>query len=257
MVLRQRKIAGMLERLRRHPFGVEAFFRRSLVLTYALPADLLRPRLGPGLVLDTYDDLGFVAIALVQTESLRPKGFPRWLGRDFFLSGTRIFARFERPGQPTLRGLEILRSDTDRRAMVTLGNLFTHYGYHRARVQVDAGDDRLGVRVTTQDGKADLAVDADLSDGAPLPAGSPFRSMKDARHFAGPLPFTFGLDEAAHKMVVVKGLRTTWDPRPVRVVVHTATFFEHAELPAPRLANAFYVADVPYTWKPGTLEDLP
>ena len=247
----------MRERLRRHPFGVEAFFRRSLVLTYALPAHVLRPRLGPGLVLDTYDDLGFVAIALVQTEALRPRGFPRWLGRDFFLSGTRIFTRFERPGQPTLRGLRILRSDTDRASMVTLGNVFTQYGYHRADVALDVGEQRLAVRVTTPDGAADLDVEADLTEGAPLPAGSPFRSLADARRFAGPLPFTFGLDEESGKMVVVKGLRTTWDPRPVRVTVRTVTFFERAGLPAPRLANAFYVAEVPYTWKPGTLEALP
>jgi hypothetical protein len=44
------------------------------------------PLVGPGLEVDAYDDWGFLAIALVQTESLRPQGFPRWLGRDFFLS---------------------------------------------------------------------------------------------------------------------------------------------------------------------------
>jgi uncharacterized protein YqjF (DUF2071 family) len=125
----------MLSRLRRHPFAVEAFFRWSLVLTYALPERVLRPMLPPGLDLDTYDGWGFLAIALVQTEGLRPKGFPRLLGRDFFLSGYRVFARFARPGKQSLRGLRILRSDTDRSAMVTLGNLFTHYGYRLAQVK--------------------------------------------------------------------------------------------------------------------------
>src|SRR5688572_15112881 len=108
----------MLEGLRRHPFAVDAFFRRSLVLTYAVPRAALLELVGPGLELDTYDDWGFLAIAMVQTEGLRPRGFPRWLGRDFFLSGYRIFTRFARPGHPTLRGLRILRSDTDRAMMV-------------------------------------------------------------------------------------------------------------------------------------------
>src|SRR3954452_15467041 len=128
--------------LRRHPFAVEAFFRWSLVLAYALPARALRSLLPEGLQVDTYDEWGFLAIALVQTENLRPKGFPSVLGRNFFLSGYRVFARFERPGKQTLRGLRILRSDTDRRAMVTFGNLFTHYGYRLADVTTNRENSR-------------------------------------------------------------------------------------------------------------------
>ena len=33
----------MFAALRRHPFAVEAFFRHSLVLTYASPAEVLQP----------------------------------------------------------------------------------------------------------------------------------------------------------------------------------------------------------------------
>jgi uncharacterized protein YqjF (DUF2071 family) len=250
----------MLEALQRHPFGVQAFFRRSLVLTYAVPSATLAPLIGPGLELDTYDDTwGFVAIAMVQTEALRPKGLPAWLGRDFFLCGYRVFTRFVRKGKQTLRGLRILRSDTDRASMVRLGNLFTHYGYHRARVEVSSDSGRLEIHARTQQGDADLHVFADLeSRPAPLPSGSPFRTMDDARSFAGPLPYTFSYDEHAKKMVVVKGLRQAWDPQPVRVEVKAATFLERAPFAGVdlRLANAFYVEQVPYAWKPGTLESI-
>src|SRR5262245_12666411 len=84
----------MLHALQRHPFAVEAFFERSLVLTYALPAAILAPMVGPGLEVDTYDKWGFLAIAMVQTRDLRPRGLPTWLGQNFFLSGYRIFTRF-------------------------------------------------------------------------------------------------------------------------------------------------------------------
>src|SRR5678815_190915 len=112
----------MLHVLQRHPFAVEAFFQRSLVLTYAMPASMLAPLAGPGLELDAYGEWGFLAIAMVQTLNLRPRGFPTWLGRDFFLSGYRIFTRFVRPQKQTLRGLRILRSDTDRATMARMGN---------------------------------------------------------------------------------------------------------------------------------------
>ena len=106
----------MLGRLQRHPFSVEALFERSLVLTYALPQSALQPLLLPGLQLDTFKDFAFIAVALVETKHLRPAGLPKWLGRDFFLSGYRIFTKFVRPGRATLRGLQILRSDTDKRS---------------------------------------------------------------------------------------------------------------------------------------------
>jgi uncharacterized protein YqjF (DUF2071 family) len=249
----------MLHVLRRHPFAVEAFFEHSLVLTYAVPTAILAPLVGPGLEIDGYDGWGFLAIAMVKTRDLRPRGLPPWLGRDFFLSGYRVFTRFVRTGKQTLRGLRILRSDTDRAAMVRFGNLFTRYGYRHAAVQIASDEERLEIRVRTANREADVHVTADLANRpAPLPSGSPFRTLDDARTFAGPLPYTFSYDGHARRMVVVKGLRQAWDPQPVRVDVKEATYLEQAPFAGAdvRLANAFWVKDVPYAWKPGTLEEI-
>lgn len=241
----------MLDALKRHPFAVEAHFRWSLVLAFAVPQEALRSLVPEGLVLDTYEGLGILAIALVQTEGLRPKGLPKALGRDFFLSGYRVFVRLDRPDK-NLRGLRILRSDTDRRMMVTLGNTFTHYGYRLAKVETKRDGDRLTVDVRTRDAEADLHVEADLHEATSLPEGSPFRSMEDAKHFAGPLPYTFDRDEPTGKIVAVRGLRTSWSTRPVTIVSQRSSWLER--FPEARLANAFFVEDVPYSWKPGVLE---
>ncbi|MSP25349.1 MAG: hypothetical protein EXR75_09330 [Myxococcales bacterium] len=249
----------VLNFLRRQPFGVEAFFERSLVLTYAVPATILAPLVGCGLELDTYDEWGFLAIAIVRTRHLRPRGFPIWTGRDFFLSGYRIFTRFPRPGKQTLRGLQILRSDTDRAAMVRFGNVFTRYNYRHAKVEMTDDGDRLELSIRTPNREADLHVVADLtSRPAPLPPGSPFRTMEDARKFAGPLPYTFTYDEKTKKMIVIKGVRKAWDPQPTKVEVREVTFLEHSPFAGAdlRLANAFYVTDIPYAWRPGTLEEI-
>jgi Uncharacterized conserved protein (COG2071) len=252
----------MLAALRRHPFAVEAFFRWSLVVTYALPPRALSPLLPRGLTLDTYgegpEECAFLAIALVQTERLRPKGLPAFVGRDFFLSGYRIFARFPRPGRPTLRGLRILRSDTDRRMMVHLGNLFTHYGYRHARVATMRSGNQIEVDVRTPSGEADFHVRADLSKTTTLPERSPFRSMADARRFAGPLPHTFDADVDPTRMLIVRGVRAHWDPRPVRILAHASSFLAGPAFARdePRLANAFYVENVPYAWRPGVLEAI-
>src|SRR5260370_41785035 len=124
----------MLFMLKLHPFSVTAFFRQSLVLPYAFPSAVLQPLLPPGLVLDTYGEYGFLAIAMVETERLRPSFLPAAFGRDCFLSGYRIFTRLTKPAS-SLRGLLILRSDTDHRWMVCAGNALTHYHYRLCRAE--------------------------------------------------------------------------------------------------------------------------
>ncbi|WP_282204475.1 DUF2071 domain-containing protein [Kitasatospora fiedleri] len=246
--------------LRRHPVPMRTHFAHSLVLTYALPPHVLEPLLPPGLALDTYTDPvgtehGFVAAALVDTRSLRPAFLPARLGADRVLTGYRIFTRFPTPGGRAMRGLKILRSDTDSRVMALGGNLLTRYHYRPARIGSRVVGDTLEFRVVSRDGRADLYVRADLGSApADLPAGSPFACAKDARRFAGPLPYTFEHEPETGSMIVVKATRTHWEPTPVAVELPTPpTFFEHGPFAGttPVLANAFHVADLDYGWHAG------
>lgn len=257
----------MLHLLKRHPLPVRAFFRHCLVLTYAFPERVLAPLLPPGLTLDRYlpdnqpedQGYGFLAIALVQTEKLRPVGVPAALGQDFFLSGYRVFSRFRTAAGRSLRGLRILRSDTDRELMVSAGNLLTHYHYVKCEALTREEDGKLEIRIDTG-GEADLHVIADLAGKpAPLPEGSPFPDLKAARKFAGPLPFTFDYEEETHSIVRIQGVRQRWNPEPVAVEVRQCTFFERAPFAGeqPILANAFHLQDVPYRWERGVTEPLP
>jgi Uncharacterized conserved protein (COG2071) len=247
----------MLYRLRRHPLPISAFFTHSLVLTYAYPAEMLQQLLPPGLTVDTYGDYGFLAIAMVQTRRLHPAFLPQALGVDFFLTGYRVFTRFA--SKPSLRGLRILRSDTDRLLMAVGGNLLTHYAYVNCRASMTSDGDQLVVTVNSPGGVADLDVVADLSSRpAPLPAGSPFANLEDARRFAGPLPYTFDYEPETHSIVMIKATRSRWEPQPIAVDVRKATFLERPPFNdvMPILANAFHVANVPYRWERGVVERL-
>ncbi|SOD89795.1 Uncharacterized conserved protein (COG2071) [Streptomyces sp. Ag109_G2-15] len=240
--------------LQRHPVAIRTRFAHSLVLTYALPAEVLRPLVPPGLELDTYGEYGFVAAALVDTRALRPALLPARLGADYLLTGYRVFTRFRTPGGRVMRGLRILRSDTDSRLMVLGGNLMTRYNYRLARISSQVEADTLEFRVDSADGRADLHVRADLgSVPAPLPPGSPFADARAARRFAGPLPYTFEYEPQTRSMIVIKAFRTHWDPQPVSVDVRRLTFFDHVPFAGTRpiLANAFHVADLEYGWERG------
>jgi hypothetical protein len=244
----------------RHPLPVKAWFSHSLVLTYALPAETLTPLLPPGLVLDTFSGFGFVAVAMVQTRSLRPAFLPRALGQDFFLAGYRIFTRFRTAEGRGLRGLRILRSDTNRRTMVWGGNWLTHYQYHLAQVAVAETAGAMTVLITTPRAEADVEVSARLDEPMTRPpAGSPFPDLHQARLFAGPLPFTFDYEAETHSIIVIEGVRENWQPLPVPVEVRRLTFLEHPPFGKTRaiLANAFYVRNIPYEWKRGVRHPLP
>jgi hypothetical protein len=241
-------------RARRHPIPIEARLEHCLTLTYALPAGSLRPLLPRGLRLDTWGDLGFVAVALVQTRSLRPAGLPEWLGRDFFLAGYRVFTRLDLPDGRSLRGLRILRSDADRVAMVTAGNLLTHYNYHRCRARLDVSQGTMDVVVQTSDGTGDLHVSADLT-GETLPPGSPFSTVREARRFAGPMPFTFDCERETGALVTIRANRTNWTPTLVRVDAQRIAFFDALAFKGctPILAAAFHVRNVDYRWERGVV----
>ena len=245
----------MLHLLKRHPIPVSAHFDATLVLAYAVPQEQLKPLLSPGLQLDTFGEFGFVAVALVQTRALRPAFLPSALGQSFFLSGYRIFARYTTRQGRHLRGLQILRSDTDKRFMQLAGNALTHYNYCLAKVNLQTSPETLTIEVVTPRHEADLKVVAHLNQTGVLPPGSPFPDIETARRFAGPLPYTFDFEKPTGSMILVKGVRKAWEPTPVRVGVERATFFERFGGQA-RLANAFYLSDVPYRWETGRVEKL-
>jgi hypothetical protein len=241
--------------LQRHPVPMSCRFDHCLVVTWALPVPDLESLVPPGLDLDTYDGCwGFVVIAVVQTRHLRPAFLPPSAGRDYALTGYRIFVKHRDQAGRTRRGLHILRSDTDKRSMKLGGNLLTHYRYRLADIDLAPTEHQLAVRITTPAAEADLHVIARLAaESAPLPPSSPFRSDQDARRFAGPLPWTFDYEPQTRSVVMIRGHRSQWQPRQVAVEVRTCRFLEHAPFDGaePRLASAFHVADLDYGWGRG------
>lgn len=249
----------MLHLLKRHGVPIKAQLKASLVLAYAIPEHILRPLLPPGLTLDVYGGCGFLAIAMVEARNLRPAFLPTSFGLDFFLAGYRIFTRYQTRGGRTLRGLRILRSDTDRRSMRMFGNLLTHYSYELSQCRLRRADGTYSVEICSLRGDADLRVEADIANEAGTPPpGSPFPNLREARKFAGPLPFTFDYEPQTHSIIRVEGVRQDWNPRPVCVKVHRNTFLEREAFRSAgaTLANAFYLEDVPYSWKPGIRETV-
>lgn len=242
----------MLSFLKDHPFAVEAFFESSLVLTYAVPKEELEHLIPECLELDTLNDTwAFVAVAIVKTKDLRPKGFPKLMGNDFFLIGYRVFVRYMTNEGKRLRGLYILRSQTDKKKMEFFGNLFTHYNY----TTTDIRQTKTGTVNTITSEQSGLTIEFEMENEAiALPEHSPFADWKEARRFAGPLPFTFTYDKQKKEVLIIEGVRENWTPHPVVIKHHSVSFIKELNLKNVVLANAFIIKNIPYYWKKGRKE---
>jgi hypothetical protein len=242
----------MLSFLKNHPFPVEAYFESSLVLTYAVKKDELKNLIPECLELDTFEDTwAFIAVAMVETKNLRPKGFPSFMGNDFFLTGYRVFVRYTTNDGKRLRGLYILKSETNKTKMEFLGNIFTHYNYTTTDIEVSKNNAMINIRSHKSD--LNIVVNTEVEE-VMLPKHSPFSDWKQARRFAGPLPFTFTYNSISSEVLIIEGVRSNWTPKPVEVIKNDVGFIKHKTFKECHLANAFIIQDIPYYWKKGKIE---
>jgi hypothetical protein len=242
----------MFSCLKNHPFAVEAFFENSIVLTFAYPKEELIRLIPECLTLDTFNDKwAFIAVARVQTKDLRPKGFPRFFGNDFILIGYRVFVRYNNNAGKRLRGLYILKSETDKKKMEFMGNFFTHYNYTTTDVQ----QIRDNIQVNIKSKGSNFSMQLEIgNEEIQLPENSPFSDWKEARRFAGPLPFTFTYNPGTKKVLIIEGVRENWVPQALKVISYDIPFLKSLGDTEGKLANAFIVENIPYYWKKGRTE---
>ena len=250
----------MLPFLKQHPFPVTAFFDYSLVFSFAIPKEELENKIPQCLELDTFEvvddangnlkSYGFVAVAMVKTKELRPKGFPKFMGNNFFLIGYRIFVNYINSEGKKLRGLYILKSETDKFKMKMLGSIFTQYNYSIIDILTQKTDTNLSISSNTTDFLAKVTFEEETE----LPKHSPFKNWKEARRFAGPLPNTFTFNAKKNEVLIIKGKRQNWHPSPVNVVEYNIPFLETLNVKNYVLANAFVIENIPYEWEKGKID---
>jgi len=240
----------VLETLKNHPFAVETFFRKSIVLTFAIAKEELENLIPNCLELDTYDDkYAFIAVAMVETKKLRPKGFPEFIGNDFFLIGYRVFVKYRSPNGKIYRGLYILKSETNKKKMEFFGNIFTHYDYTTTDIIEKKNQDSTSFESIKSNFNFSYS---DNEESISLSKNSPFTDWKTAKKFAGPLPFTFTVKD--DNILIIEGVREKWNPKPIEIIHYKFDFLDKFNFSEIKLANAFIIENIPYYWKKGRIE---
>lgn len=240
----------MLNIIPKHPFEVKAHFEKAIMLTFAVPKEELIPLIPSCLELDDYkNEWGFITLAFVKAKELRPVGFPKFMGNDLILSGYRIFVKYNDKKGKRLRGIYIIKSETNSYKMKTLGSLLTNYNYTFSDIELNEKEGLI------KSNKSKFKIEfEERAQG--LPAGSPFPEWKIARRYVGPLPHTFSFNEEKNEVMIIRGMRSDWDPQPIKITNYEIPFLNEFNFSEIRLANAFQIKDVPYMWEKGRKEKL-
>ena len=136
--------------------------------------------------------------------------------------------------------------------MEFFGNIFTHYNYTTTDISQTKED---GIdNINSDKSGFNVKIETTTTENIALPADSPFADWKEARRFAGPLPFTFTYNNKDKKVLIIEGVRENWTPTPVKVIDYRFRFFDDMNLAEPKLANAFVIHNIPYWWKKGKTE---
>ncbi|MEP2239502.1 MAG: hypothetical protein ABJI22_14140, partial [Maribacter sp.] len=167
------------------------------------------------------------------------------------LTGYRIFVRYRNKAGKSLRGLYIIKSETDKVKMELLGNIFTHYKYTTTDIKNHIEDD---VRTIFSKKSEFKVVIKNTKDEVLIPINSPFKNWKDARKFAGPLPHTFTFDKRKKTMLIIQGVRQNWKPKPIIIDDYHFEFLRKFQFTKVVLASAFEITNIPYYWKKGKIE---
>jgi hypothetical protein len=150
-----------------------------------------------------------------------------------------------------MRGLYILKSETDKRKMEFFGNIFTNYNYESIDIERTVSGDTIQIESVKSNFRIAVQTGEESID---LPEKSPFADWKQARKFAGPLPFTFTYRKKAKEVLIIEGVRENWKPKPVKVVDYKIGFLDTMNFQSAVLANAFIIENIPYYWKKGKIE---
>ncbi len=237
--------------LKNHPFAVETTFEKSVVLTFAIPKNELEKLIPECLELDVFEDkYAFIAVALVSTKNLRTKGFPEFLGDDFNLVGYRVFVKYIDNRGKKLRGLYILKSETNKSKMTFFGILMSHYNYTTTDISIENIHNNLKIKSL----KSGFEINLKNVENSKLPENSVFEDWKSARKFAGPLPFTFTYLKTKKQVLIIEGVRQNWIPKPIEVESFKIDFFKDYNFSSVQLSNAFIIENIPYYWKKGKIE---
>lgn len=129
--------------------GVRSTFSRSTILIFAYDVGYLQALLPPGLTVDSDGSIGFLAVAYVDSRSLRPAAVKREIGIGFRLRELLIFCSYTNRSGRRMNGLFLLGSSVSSGVAWIGSKLLTPYvSVEYRKLVIAEGSDRSSTTVS-------------------------------------------------------------------------------------------------------------
>ncbi len=242
----------MLAQLTSNPFTMKAHFEFSLVLCFVVPKEEVEALIPTEIFsLDLVDENhAAVAVACVSTSQLRPRWMPKKMGNEFFLTGYRTFVYYKTKSGKRRRGLYILASETDKKSMVLLGNLFSRYNYNYLKLDVERTEENINIS-----SKHGLQITS-KAEKHQFTGNDFFKTEQQAKRFAGPLPWTFHFNKKQNAVSMVRGIRKNWNPKFVEVTNYQIPKLNEIGIQHATYSHSFFISNIDYQWNKSEIDQL-
>ena len=234
---------------------LEGIIARRVLLNYRADPAVVQNLLPRPLQVEQRNGHAIVGICLIRLESLRPRGVPSAMGMSSENMAHRVAIRY-----PTTSGMEpgvfIWRRDTDQRLMELLGGRALPGVHAKADFKVEEDERRLQMRVTTNNGEADVALRVGYSEGW-KPTTS-FSTFAEASAFFQQGDCGFSCSLRGDKLEGMQLRTLQWSLQPLGVEsVESAYYSNEARFPAGSIEFdcGLVMRGVPHQWH--ELRDVP
>jgi hypothetical protein len=168
-----------------------------------------------------------VGICLIRLKHVRPSFLPPWMGISSENAAHRAAVEWE-DGGVVREGVYVRRRDTSSRLNSLAGGRLFPGVHHHARFTVRETEERIAVRLRSDDGVTDLSVCGRRSDR--LPVSSVFRSLEEASAFfqRGSLGYSATADPSRFQGLELRCF--SWQVEPLEVEEVRSSYFEDDSL---------------------------
>jgi hypothetical protein len=226
--------------------AIHGFIERRMLINYTAEPEVIATILPPPFKPKIYKGKAIAGICLIRLKSIKPKGFPDFLGVNSENGAHRIAVEWEENGS-VREGVYIPRRDTSLRLNSLIGGRLFPGKQYLARFHVGEGDGRYHLDFTSSD-RTYLEVDARRTER--LNANSIFASVQEASLF-----FQNGSVGYSPKGKHFEGLKLQtyqWKVSPLTVEKVRSSFFEDKRIfpeGTVRFDHGLLMEDIEHEWR--------
>ncbi|MEO7234234.1 MAG: DUF2071 domain-containing protein [Lapillicoccus sp.] len=223
---------------------------RRLLVNYRVDPSVIASQLPQPFRPQVVDGCAVAGICLIRLGSMRPRGWPTWVGLRSENAAHRVAVEWDSP-EGTQTGVYIPRRDSNSVTNVLVGGRLFPGEHHRADFHVSESVDEIRVSFAARDGSADVNVAVAIKDE--LGGSRLFADVAAASAFFERGSVGFSGTRNPNRFDGLALRTKAWRVDPAEVLeAHSSFFSDRSRFPegSAQLDCALVMRRVPVTWEP-------